>query len=252
MSLCNEVTLQKVVLTVTVLLLLFCYRSGISQENYRPGKLIVAFNEESIPEEITFSRDGIAVTGISSFDNLNSAFVCYEFEKLYKGPWPLVRGIFVLSFAIEMNLEILISAYSADSNFRYVELDQLAEPTWIPNDPGMDSTYSDTCISQWAHYKMQSTLAWDYERGNKIIEIIDSGLAWRWYEEDENGHVEVIDRVWINEGEDRNNNGQFENWSIGDDGDEDGIDNDGNGYFDDVIGWDVEDYPDDNDPMYDE
>lgn len=73
--------------------------------------------------------------------------------------------------------------------------------------------------------------AWDIERGdpNIIVAVIDSGVDW--------DHPDLDQNILINNGEDINGNGVFDN-SPAPGGDLDGIDNDGNGLIDDVAGWD--------------
>lgn len=68
---------------------------------------------------------------------------------------------------------------------------------------------------QWALRQIDAETAWSYTTGsrNVIVAIIDTGIDIR--------HPDLWSNVWINEGE------------ISDDG----IDNEGNGYIDDVFGW---------------
>lgn len=69
----------------------------------------------------------------------------------------------------------------------------------------------------------------------------DSGCFW--------AHPDLINQIWHNLGEDANNNGKVIIWNgsawVFDPGDINGIDNDGNGYIDDFIGWDFQ-YNDNN------
>ncbi|KXK54276.1 MAG: Bacillopeptidase F [Chlorobi bacterium OLB5] len=71
---------------------------------------------------------------------------------------------------------------------------------------------------------------WGVKVGNS-----DDGFWWR--------HPDLVKGVWQNLGEDANNNGMTIIWGSGtssafDAGDLNGIDNDGNGKVDDLIGWD--------------
>jgi len=73
--------------------------------------------------------------------------------------------------------------------------------------------------------------AWQQTRGNSdiVVGIIDTGIDYR--------HEDLQGAFWINVAEDLNGNGML------DPADENGVDDDGNGYIDDVIGWDFTDAP---------
>lgn len=64
----------------------------------------------------------------------------------------------------------------------------------------------------------------------------DSGCFW--------AHPDLINQIWHNLGEDANSNGKVIIWNgsawVFDPGDINGIDDDGNGYIDDFIGWDFQ------------
>jgi subtilisin family serine protease len=75
--------------------------------------------------------------------------------------------------------------------------------------------------------------------GNKgegiLVGNSDDGFQWR--------HPDVVNQIWQNLGEDANNNGKTINVNAGmgstyDPGDINGIDDDGNGFIDDLVGWD--------------
>jgi len=94
----------------------------------------------------------------------------------------------------------------------------------IPNDPYFkyqwplynDGSYSPVCYSTVkAGADMKTTLAWDIEQGdsNLVVAVIDGGCAMN--------HPEFVGRFWVNKGEIPGN----------------GIDDDKNGYVDDVNGW---------------
>jgi subtilisin family serine protease len=110
-----------------------------------------------------------------------------------------------------------------------------AEPNYIqhicvsPNDPDY--------IRQWSLPKIQAEPAWGIETGNSgvIVAVIDTGIDYL--------HEDIQANIWHNPGEIPGN----------------GIDDDGNGYVDDVAGWDFvdasggadgeDDKIPDNDPM---
>lgn len=70
-------------------------------------------------------------------------------------------------------------------------------------------------INQWGLSNISTMQAWDYTTGSKdvVVAIIDSGIDLT--------HKDLINNIWRNPGEI----------------DGDGIDNEGNGYVDDVNGW---------------
>ncbi len=94
---------------------------------------------------------------------------------------------------------------------------------------------------------MEAFSAWDRELGNPdvIVGIIDTGVDYL--------HEDLQGQLWVNASEDLNNNGQLDALDLN------GIDEDGNGYPDDVIGRDFTNariFPDqgdflepDNDPQ---
>jgi subtilisin family serine protease len=77
----------------------------------------------------------------------------------------------------------------------------------------------------WGLLKIQAPAAWDLFRGSPdtVIAVTDTGIDYE--------HPDLIDNLWINPGETPDN----------------GIDDDGNGYIDDVMGWNFVD--DNNDPF---
>src|SRR5262245_16298684 len=90
-----------------------------------------------------------------------------------------------------------------------------AEPVWeypLDVDPN-DTNYS---IQQINLQKMQFPDAWDItkgENGSVLVGLVDGGTWWQ--------HLDLVDNIWTNPGEIPGNQ----------------IDDDGNGYVDDVHGW---------------
>ena len=89
---------------------------------------------------------------------------------------------------------------------------QEAQMARVPQIPPNDPFYS----QQWHLTKVSAEAAWSIETGNPntVIAVIDTGVRWN--------HPDLAANIWINTGEIPNNN----------------IDDDNNGYIDDVRGWD--------------
>jgi subtilisin family serine protease len=96
--------------------------------------------------------------------------------------------------------------------------------TTTPNDPQLGS--------QWFLSKIQAGDAWDISQGDSTvwIGIVDCGVQVT--------HPDLAANIWINPTEDINHNGVFDNYPSASGGDIDSIDNDMNGFVDDVQGWD--------------
>jgi subtilisin family serine protease len=99
-----------------------------------------------------------------------------------------------------------VKALSGRSEIAMASPDRLMYPLAVPSDPlyGM----------QWHHPVIQTPEAWDLQIGSPstVVAVIDNGV--------DLSHPDLAGRVWINPGETVN-----------------GRDDDGNGYVDDVVGW---------------
>jgi cysteine-rich repeat protein len=112
----------------------------------------------------------------------------------------------------------LVNRWKSDPRIEYVEPDYLVKPTVIPNDPSFGGLYGMAMI--------QAPAAWDITRGTDVlIGVIDTGVDYN--------HPDLAANIWTNPGEVVGN----------------GIDDDNNGYVDDIHGYDW--VNDDADPMDD-
>jgi len=95
-----------------------------------------------------------------------------------------------------------------DPNVEYVVANTKFHMVGQPNDP----SYS----KQWSHKVVNSELAWDTHTGSKdvVVAVIDTGVDAK--------HEDLRENIWTNPNEIAGN----------------GIDDDGNGFVDDVHGWD--------------
>lgn len=156
-----------------------------------------------------FVKDEVLVKFDPSFESeaiasVHSRLNTTVLESLGQTGWQRIR------IADGRSIETAISQYkkfpaviAAQPNFYY-------ELTAVPNDP----QYSNAGL--WGLPKISAPVAWDITTGSNtvIVAVIDTGMRL--------GHEDLAANLWVNPGEIAGN----------------GIDDDGNGFIDDVHGWD--------------
>ncbi|HKF20424.1 MAG TPA: S8 family serine peptidase [Candidatus Angelobacter sp.] len=132
---------------------------------------------------------------------------------------PEISRTYVMEFpgASAGEIALLVKRLKADPNVEFVEPDQTVRTSQLPNDPFLSSTgtWGQSYQDLWGHYKIGAPTAWNTTLGDSIIvAVVDTGIDYN--------HPDIAANVWINTQEIPNN----------------GIDDDGNGFIDDVRGWD--------------
>ena len=145
-------------------------------------------------------------------------------------------------------LESLKNDFDSLTDIHSSEYEFIRKPTYTPN----DSQYN----QQWFLPQINANNAWDFwdisdnnNPGSKnvLLASVDTGVDW--------DHPDLQANIWNNLGEDADGDGQTIIQSGGswifDPDDINLIDDDGNGYIDDFIGWDCSGISggDDNNPM---
>lgn len=119
-----------------------------------------------------------------------------------------------------------------------------------PNDPGFAEQWALQNTGQMGGplgLDLRAMDAWDFTTGSQevTVAVVDAGIDWR--------HPDLIDNIWQNLAEDADGDGAVLFWNGSqwefDPDDINGMDDDGNGYADDFIGWDF--VNNDNDPSDD-
>ncbi|MBI1871608.1 MAG: S8 family serine peptidase [Chlamydiae bacterium] len=124
----------------------------------------------------------------------------------------------------------LARMYLASGLVDYAEPDYIVQTMAIPNDPSFSSLYGLNNTGQTGgtvDADIDAPEAWDITKGSTsvVVAVIDTGVDY--------SHQDLSTNIWTNPGEIANN----------------GKDDDGNGYVDDIRGWDFVNK--DNDPMDD-
>lgn len=142
----------------------------------------------------------------------------------------VVNGLQRVRLSRGQSVEAAIAQYEALPGVLYAEPNYISRATALPNDPNLPE--------QWAIHNtgqsggtvdadIDAPEAWDQTTGSDrvIIAVIDTGVDYT--------HPDLAANMWTNTGEIPGN----------------GVDDDRNGYIDDVHGWDA--VADDGDPMDD-
>lgn len=195
-----------------------------------PGELLIRVTPEA-QEEADLLHAKAAIhkfhnqMGVQSFRRVFSYIAYPEFN-------PNLARIYLLRFPVSVNLHTLKAAYAASPQIEAVEFNYLRptqESIALPSDPLIDE--------QWNVLLINMPEAWLIEKGDPsiVIAVVDSGIDYQ--------HEDLASQIWVNLDEIPEN----------------GLDDDNNGYVDDVRGWDFTDAPNvaaegdflegDNDPI---
>lgn len=132
---------------------------------------------------------------------------------------PLLRNLQKVSLPNGANVETALRLFRANPFVEYASIDHRIRIAATPNDPRFGEMWDHENSTQTGGRNdadIDATAAWDIHTGshNTIVAVIDTGVDW--------SHPDLDDNIWINADEINAN----------------GIDDDGNGYIDDYLGYD--------------
>ncbi len=204
--------MRKILLLLSILLLPFFVRSQTVHPDYEDGKLWVKFRKDIVSSTPSSARmKEMPVSQLISSGSLREKFgvnaAMTPFSAAKKDT-PL-RQTVMLNFKDINRVDELIRELEQDEQIEYVEKVPLMKIFAEPNDPD----YS----RQWYLSHIGAASAWDrFSTGSTVvIAIVDDAV--------DHTHPDLVPNLWVNPGEIPGN----------------GIDDDGNGYIDDINGWDV-------------
>lgn len=185
------------------------------QADYVEGQLFVQFNP-TYHQEINWTH----LSGKDCPEQLQPFVTTFDLRSIHC-PFILeneaLKRTYVFDFGKDWLADHFIKDLEALPEVTYAERVPAYETFYTPNDPQYPT--------QWHLQTVQADLAWDVittQTANVVIAIVDDAVLL--------SHEDLTANIWTNPGETPG----------------DGIDNDGNGYVDDVNGWDAAD--NDNDP----
>jgi serine protease len=197
------------------LLCLLCTAALFGQhenETYADGRIYIKLKND-IPLSLSLYGDQKNVD-VTAYPSLKSIIEKYEVKKISR-PFAAAKGsadlqhTFELELAHDKDVNAVLNELKTSNILDYVERVPLFRTHATPNDP----SYS----SQWELAKISASAAWNYSTGSSSITvaIVDEGV--------ELTHPDLAANIWVNPGEIAGNS----------------IDDDNNGYVDDVNGFDV-------------
>ncbi|MDX1250782.1 MAG: S8 family serine peptidase [Gammaproteobacteria bacterium] len=184
------------------------------QAEHVPGEIIVKFRGKPLSNPVA-ARDVAAV------------HAAIEARVVATMPFTHVQRV---RGARGQATEALMAAYARRADVEFVEPNYIFHVQATPNDPRFPEQWSLSNTGQTGGtpgVDIGALKAWDRQKGNAgvIVADIDTGVDYT--------HPDLAANMWVNAGEIAGN----------------GIDDDGNGYVDDVRGWDFAN--NDNNPMDD-
>jgi serine protease len=152
-----------------------------------------------------------------TLNQILSDYSVTDMVKAFKTAGPAMSKVYRIEFSAISQAANLISAMQGLSYIEYAEKAPIYHINYNPND------YSSG--QQYALGRINAPQAWDIEKGssNVVVAIVDNGVNIN--------HEDILPNRWVNTGETPGN----------------GLDDDLNGYTDDIYGYDVADG--DNDPI---
>ncbi len=164
----------------------------------------------------------------SSFETLNEKYQVYAIEKIFPNAEDtILDNIYLFHVPIESDIFSIIKDYNLCFDVLYAEPNCISFTCSIPNDENFSRQWhlhNTGQVVSWhdRHYygiqdaDIDAPEAWDITIGSPdvVIAIIDSGIDYT--------HPDLAANIWINIDETSGN----------------GIDDDNNGYIDDIRGWD--------------
>ena len=158
---------------------------------------------------------------------------------------------YVIQFSSSRNdLESLVKLFLELDCITSAETMTINRPTYIPNDSRWNSQYGLHLIEADLAYDLWDIeggeLPGSMEEGEIVVGVADDAMDW--------DHPDLIENIWQNLGEDADGDGtvlegQGNTWGF-DPQDQNGVDDDGDGYVDNFIGWNFANDGDENDPIY--
>jgi serine protease len=182
-------------------------------------EVITAGNQKYLANTVVVKLNEVPFTNadgsVQITDDITNILDQFEYESVFSvfpnkqddNGFGLNR-IVMIKYSSNTDPHFVVSKLKGSLDVEWAEPKFVYELSYVPNDPSYGS--------QWNLSKISATLAWDVTKGdtNVTIGIVDTGVDW--------DHPDLAANIWMNWDEIPNN----------------GLDDDNNGFVDDVRGWD--------------
>ena len=249
---------NRLTIVTIILILVFVFSFPGFAQDYERDHILVCFQKD-VENVQPVVRNQIVQSGFRSFDALCQAFGVTRMERWLTSATEndidgeiKLMNIYRLKLSGNRSLEDAITAFAKnewiyDAEYEYIDKPDVFVAPYTPNDPSLPSQwYISKTMADWA-WGLWTIFGQTPADSTIVVGVVDSGVQW--------DHPDLMANIWVNPAEDIDGDGVVGDFGTpANGGDEDGVDNDGNGKIDDLIGWDLIGYNhnapvEDNNPM---
>ena len=226
---------------VTLTLTSFLMSESGKNQGFHNNLLKIYIEKNVVVNEVTLTTSDEMLNelfqnaGVSKIKKwLPTAKESYSYDNIY------LSRYYIINFSKpDKKLDDLVTSFLELDNIRVVEHIPITTINDVPNDEYWQQLYGLRQI-----YAENAFTLWDYENGEipgfipndeVVVGIVDLGLMW--------DHPDLIDNIWRNIGEDADGDGDvieyIDNEWVFDPGDTNSIDDDGDGFIDNFLGYNV-------------
>ncbi|KKS33603.1 MAG: Peptidase S8 and S53, subtilisin, kexin, sedolisin [Parcubacteria group bacterium GW2011_GWC2_42_13] len=227
----------RLLVLVVILALIISFQKvsfSTSSKNYKDSSELLNTPHAQGEIIVKFSKGKAPDTAFLQGNNLKSADKILKNHKLKdkakdKAEAVGINRLYLVRLNTNDDLEKILNALNNNPSIEYAEPNYIVETALTPNDPQFSELWSLHNTGQangTPDADIDAPEAWNFVTASNLkVGIIDTGIDY--------SHGDLISNIWVNPGEIAGN----------------GIDDDNNGFIDDIYGWDF--INEDNDPFDD-